>query len=61
MMKFGKWTIGIKFFHDSRYAPLLTRSGVELVVNFQHSFFENMGIDLRGGDIGMAQHLLDGS
>ena len=37
------------------------RSRVELVVDFQHSFFEDMGIDLRGRDIGMTQHLLDGS
>jgi len=34
-------------------------SRVELVVNFQHSFRKDMGIDLRGGDIGMTQHLLD--
>ena len=32
---------------------------VELVVDFQHSFRKDMGIDLRGGDIGMTQHLLD--
>ena len=36
-------------------------AGVELVVDFEHSFFKDMGIDLRGGDIGMTQHLLNRS
>jgi hypothetical protein len=71
-----RWQIAISLFADKLclgptshcYRPPLLRgshrlasSGVELVVDFEHSFFKDMGIDLRGGDIGMTQHLLDGS
>jgi hypothetical protein len=38
---------------------LMTR--MELVVDFEHSFFQHMSVDLRGGDIGMTEHLLDRS
>ena len=41
------------------HAEWLLVARVELVVDFQHSFRKDMGIDLRGGDIGMTQHLLD--
>ena len=34
---------------------------MELVVDFKHSFFQHMRVDLRGGDIGMTEHLLDRS
>ena len=34
---------------------------MELVVDFEHSFFQHMSVDLRGGDIGMTEHLLDRS
>ena len=34
---------------------------MELVVDFEHSFFQHMSVNLRGGDIGMTEHLLDGS
>ena len=34
---------------------------MELVVNFEHSFFQHMRVDLRGGDIGMTEHLLNRS
>jgi hypothetical protein len=36
-------------------------SRMELVVDFEHSFFQHMSVDLRGGDIGMTEHLLDRS
>ena len=32
---------------------------MELVVDFEHSFFQHMRVDLSGGDIGMTEHLLD--
>ena len=34
---------------------------MELVVDFEHSFFQHMSVDLRGRDIGMTEHLLDRS
>ena len=34
---------------------------MELIVDFEHSFFQHMRVDLRGGDIGMTEHLLDRS
>ena len=34
---------------------------MELVVDFEHSFFQHMRVNLRGGDIGMTEHLLDRS
>ena len=35
------------------------RSWVEFVVDGFEAFFVDMGVDLGGGDVGMAEHLLN--